>query len=263
MWRAQTMVRPVAYPPQAALGVVPNHARERREHPSERTVGNLTDARRALLRSQRGPFASTALTAIPSSRATRIDCQPFRILLSRRLHLPLPLFHRTCRCGRQFDVFGHHRAACPKAGVLGKRGFPLERSSASLPKGQALEWLRTFSCATWTSQFLTHSMAAGWRSWRTVSHCGEEPSWPRTRLWCLLSGGTVRPGQGHLITMVLCWRWRDARRKLPTQSSQGKVAALVWWSSPLKLELEQRDGAVPHSIGESTGSGGAFGSARC
>ena len=47
----------------------------------------LSDARRALLRSQHGPLASAALTALPSSRATRIDCQPFRVLLCRRLHL--------------------------------------------------------------------------------------------------------------------------------------------------------------------------------
>ena len=95
----------------------------------------LTGARRALLRSQHGPLASAALTALPSSRATRIDCQPFcqpfRVLLCRRLHLPLPLSHRKCQCGRQLDVFGHHRAACSEAGVLG-RGFPLEVAAAQV-----------------------------------------------------------------------------------------------------------------------------------
>ena len=92
----------------------------------------LNDSRRALLRSQHGPLASAAFTALPTSRATRIDPQPFRLLLCRRLHLPLPLSHRTCRCGRQLDVFGHHRAACSEAGVLGKRGFPLERAAAQV-----------------------------------------------------------------------------------------------------------------------------------
>ena len=32
----------------------------------------------------------------------------------------------SCRCGRPLDPSGHHRAACPYAGVLGRRGFPLE-----------------------------------------------------------------------------------------------------------------------------------------
>ena len=58
----------------------------------------LNDSRRALLRSQHGALASAALTA---PRATRIDPQPFRLILCRRLHLPLLLSHRTCRCGRQ------------------------------------------------------------------------------------------------------------------------------------------------------------------
>ena len=43
--------------------------------------------------------------------------------------LPLPLSMRTCRCGRQLDMFGHHRAV---AGVLGKRGFPVECAAAQV-----------------------------------------------------------------------------------------------------------------------------------
>ena len=39
---------------------------------------------------------------------------------------------RTCRCGRQLDMFGHHRAACAMAGVLGRRGFPLESAAAQV-----------------------------------------------------------------------------------------------------------------------------------
>ena len=39
----------------------------------------LGDPARALLRSQHGPLASAPLTALPTSRATRIDAQPFRL----------------------------------------------------------------------------------------------------------------------------------------------------------------------------------------
>ena len=80
-----------------------------------------------------GPLTSAALTALPSSRATRIDPQPFRLFLCRRLHLPpLSPSHRTCRCGRLLNQLGHHRAACPEAGVLGRRGLSLE-CAASCP----------------------------------------------------------------------------------------------------------------------------------
>ena len=79
----------------------------------------LDDSRRALFRSQHGPLASVPFIALPTTRATRIDPQPFRILLCRRLHLPLPLTLRSCRCGRQLDSFGHHRAACAEAGGFG------------------------------------------------------------------------------------------------------------------------------------------------
>ena len=61
-----------------------------------------------------------------------MDAQPFRLLMCRRLHLPLPLSLRTCRCGRRLDSFGHHRAACAEAGVSGRRGFPLECATAQV-----------------------------------------------------------------------------------------------------------------------------------
>ena len=86
----------------------------------------LTDAEKALMHSQHGPLASAPFTAVPTNRMRRFEAQPFRVLLCRRPHLPLLLSSRTCRCGRQLDPFGHHRAACAEAGVLGKRGFPLE-----------------------------------------------------------------------------------------------------------------------------------------
>ena len=86
----------------------------------------MEDPERALMRSQHGPLAPAPLTALPTSRVMRLDAQPFRFLLCRRLHLPFPLTQRTCRCGRQLDFLGHHRAACAEAGILAKRGFVLE-----------------------------------------------------------------------------------------------------------------------------------------
>ena len=51
------------------------------------------------------------------------------MLLKRRLRFPLPLSSRSCRCGRLLDPLGHHSAGCSEAGVLRKRGFPLERAA--------------------------------------------------------------------------------------------------------------------------------------
>ena len=83
----------------------------------------LSPSRRVMLRSQSGP-------ALPSSPLTRFHPALFRVLLQRRLALPLPLTFRSCRCGRPLDAFGHHRAACFKSGVLARRGFAVESAAA-------------------------------------------------------------------------------------------------------------------------------------
>ena len=90
----------------------------------------LTDTAKALMHSQHGPLASAPFTTVPTTRMTRFEAQLFRVILCRRLHLPLLLSSRTCRCGRQLDSFGHHRATCAEAGVLGKRRFTLECAAA-------------------------------------------------------------------------------------------------------------------------------------
>ena len=79
-----------------------------------------------LERSSRGhPVLSGTVTFL-----TRLDPTIFRVLLQRRLSLPLPLSKRSCRCGRLLDAFGHHRAVCSRSGVLGRRGFSLESAVA-------------------------------------------------------------------------------------------------------------------------------------
>ena len=95
-------------------------------------LSRLSENEQATLRSQSGPLAGAALMATPSHDATRIDPHLFRVLLLRRLHLPLPFVSRTCRCGRPLDSFGHHRAACSRAGVLGRRGFAVESIGARI-----------------------------------------------------------------------------------------------------------------------------------
>ena len=74
-----------------------------------------------------------ALSVSPSSIFTRVEPQLFRVLLLRRLRISLPFSRRFCRCGRSLDAFGHHHAACSRAGVLGRRGFALEVVADGLP----------------------------------------------------------------------------------------------------------------------------------
>ena len=59
-----------------------------------------------------------------------MDSSLFRVLLLRRLWLPLPPSSRFCRCGLPLDPSGHNRAACAQAGVMGRRGFALESAAA-------------------------------------------------------------------------------------------------------------------------------------
>ena len=95
----------------------------------------VTDAERALIRAQSGPVGGTSFSAFPSCFLTRIDSHLFRVLLLRRLQLPLSLAPRLCRCGRPLDPCGHHRAACAVSGVLGRRGFRCGvGSSTDLPR---------------------------------------------------------------------------------------------------------------------------------
>ena len=61
-----------------------------------------------------------------------LDSHLFRVLLPRRLQLPLPLTARACRCGCSLGALGHHRAACARGGVLGRRGCAVESVAARI-----------------------------------------------------------------------------------------------------------------------------------
>ena len=188
----------------------------------------LTDPVRALMRSQCGPLASAALTALPTSRATRLDPQPFRMWLCRRLFLPLPLSSRTCRCGRLLDVYGHHRAACSRAGVLGTRGFPLERAAAQI--------CREEGGRVGVDRFV--------RDLDLVAFNGFD----RRRIEVIVDGLTL--WHGALLCMVMVRRvgtqqprvvWLSAshagRRRGHTRNSQAREGGPRWWCWRPKWEV--------------------------
>ena len=96
-------------------------------HREEVMSCKLGHSRQALLRSQSGCGAGAHLTALPLHKETKWAAAELRVLLLRRLRLPLQLGPRHCRCGQQLDLFGDHRAACSNAGVLQTRAKPLEQ----------------------------------------------------------------------------------------------------------------------------------------
>ena len=91
---------------------------------------SIGPAELALLDSQSGPFAARVLTVRPTAPELAVDSAPFRVLLLRRLRLPLPLAPSRCHCQRPLDVLGDHVATCPRSGTLRQRGGPLERAAA-------------------------------------------------------------------------------------------------------------------------------------
>ena len=95
-------------------------------------VAHLTAPSQALLESQCGPLAARIFTLFPVSHELVLDSSHFRLLLLRRLRLPLPFMPARCRCQQPLDPLGDHRAACPRSGALRVRGFGLERAAARI-----------------------------------------------------------------------------------------------------------------------------------
>ena len=221
------------------------------------------NSQRALMRSQHGPLASAALTALPTSRATRIDAQPFRLLLCRRLHLPLPLSHRTCRCGRLLDQFGHHRAACSEAGVLGRRGFPLERAAAQICREGGARvtsnmFVRDMDLAAFDA--LDNRRLEVVADWLTLWR-GAQLAIDTTMVSPLRRDGTARPRAANHDGAAL----EDARSRkgghLP-RTFWGRRESSPRGGSRSGREVERGNCAVPHRIGEASRRGGAVGSPR-
>ena len=70
------------------------------------------------------PYAGRVFTTIPYGPESTYSSEHFRLLILRRLRLPLPLSARTCRCRRTLDPLGDHRSACAQSGLLRRRGRP-------------------------------------------------------------------------------------------------------------------------------------------
>ena len=74
--------------------------------------------------------AARVFTVLPTSDIVAVSDPHFRVLLLRRLRLPLPLGPRACSCRSFLGEYGDHRAAFSNSGVLASRALPLERAVA-------------------------------------------------------------------------------------------------------------------------------------
>ena len=91
----------------------------------------LSETESAMLHSSSGPGARYWLSALPTSKASRLSPALFQVALRRRLRMRLVLGARRCpgRCCRKpLDALGDHLAACSRSGLLQRRAVPLERA---------------------------------------------------------------------------------------------------------------------------------------
>ena len=129
-------------------------------------------SKKAMVRSQDGPGAGVAFTTCPTNFLTKFSPQVFRILILRRLGLPLPLTARNCGCGGPLDSCGHHRAACGGGGGRAKRVCSGERGTTGHnklmvrdleleflqdPVGRRLKEVAVYSCSGAPNWSLTGS----------------------------------------------------------------------------------------------------------
>ena len=116
-------------------------SRLERRHRDEELFPRMGDASRALIRSQAGPGAGLALSTSPLCFLTRFNSQAFRVILLRRLQLPLPLTARNCRCGHHLDVWPSPRE-CDGAGLQGRVTTNVAVRDLESQTGQTRDGLR-------------------------------------------------------------------------------------------------------------------------
>ena len=195
----------------------------------------LQESSRALLRSQGLPLSGLPFTCCPTSFHSRFEAQLFRVLLLRRLWLPLPPTSRSCRCGRPLDALGHHRAACQNVGVLGRRGFALESAAARVcrePGGRV-----SVNVAVRDLDIGLPNEADARRLEVVVDGLplfhGASLGW--TPLSCLCCAGTGHLTLGVQTKMEQLWQLLAAARKRAILNWLVNTGAPGWWSSPAKL----------------------------
>ena len=188
-----------------------------------------------------------------TSRATRLDAQPFRIWLCRRLFLPLPLSSRpadvaaylTCLATIEQRVRG---LECWEAGVSHWSVLP-HRSAGR----QAGAWVLTDMSATWTLGRSKVSMSAESKSSLTGSPCGMKLS-----LQCLSTtlvsplhcDGTARRNAATTNGVALQDAHRAKERTHPELTGEGGPVGCAGGRSG--RSVVRGNSSLPRSSGESS-----------
>ena len=138
-------------------------------------------------------------------------------VLLRRLRLPLSLARRFCRCGRLLDSFGHHRASCARAGVLGRRGY----ASRVRQRGCVARQVHASTNVLVRDLDLGAPEATVARRLEVVAEglpLFGGASWPSTQRWCQLCIATGVPAQVPHTGTEWRWKWQDVARNGLTRS---------------------------------------------
>ena len=199
------------------------------ERALEMHLSDLDTASRALLLSQAGPHAGRALTVRPTATELLIPPAQFRVLLLRRLRLPLQLAPRTCSCHGHLDALGDHRSACATSGVLAPRALPLERAVARVCREAGGRVCHNVRLADMNVDVpiadarRIEVVANGLSLWNGAQLAVDATIGPVTRRGEAQPGADVRPGRPSTPRRAVS----DSRRT-PSWRAPGAAA---WWSS--------------------------------
>ena len=167
----------------------------------------------------------------PSSPSSRIEPHLFRVLLLRRLRLPLPPVSRTCQCGHPTDVLGHHRAACARAGVLGWRGFALESAAARVSRRRRQSILQRHGERSGLEGARRARRSSPRSRRRRTSATWRGHNWPSTPPWFPLCIVTDPPDLTQPTLMAWHCRREDGGKNSHTPNSWVHAAGPGWWFS--------------------------------
>ena len=202
------------------------------------------ESSRALLRSQGGPMSGLPFTCCPTSFHNRFEAQLFRVLLLRRLWLPLHTTSRSCRCGRPLDVLGHHRAACANVGVLGRQGSALESAAARVCReagGRVSVNVAVRDLDIGVPDVADARRLEVVADGLPLFHGAQIAVDTTLRVSC---AGTGHLTLGARTKMGPLWKLLAAARKCAILNWLFNTGAPSWWSSPAKLVGDGRRSVV-------------------